>query len=58
MNVDIRVTIAAEVGKALTKVFKGSTARLTETSSGCPLLNFAVEGKLYNLTVTKSRKKP
>jgi hypothetical protein len=56
----MRVTIASAVACALKDFTDGAgrsvEVRVTETTSGCPLVAFTVNGVTYNLTITKARK--
>lgn len=55
-NPDPRVTIAASVMVALQIEFPDSVVDLTQTTSGCPVVQVTTGDRTINLTVTIQRK--
>jgi hypothetical protein len=54
---DMRRTIARAVARHLAASMLSVKIRLTETTSGCPLVELTLPtGETYNLTITKARK--
>lgn len=53
----MRVTIAAAVAYALKEGFADTVVRQTETTSGCPVVELTIARHVYNLTITKARKR-
>jgi hypothetical protein len=53
---DPRVTLAASIMVALQLEYSGSQVNLTQTTSGCPVVQVVTGETAFNITITLQRK--